>query len=154
MSQQFPSFTVSPSWQKRFDFFNAYGLPNSTPESRAAYRALSFMDRLKLSSNILAFLFGPIYFFVKGMWRKGLTLLGIFFAVEVVLVVLDVPASLVRGIGFGLAALALLIPAGFITWRSMPFEHLRWAESDSGDSSVLGAVEKIRDSIQGDDDDS
>lgn len=98
---------MSPSWQKRFDFFNAYGLPNSTPESRAAYRALSFMDRLKLTSNILAFLFGPIYFFVKGMWRKGLTLLGIFFAVEVVLVVLDVPDSLVRGIGFGLAAIAM-----------------------------------------------
>lgn len=98
---------MSPSWQKRFDFFNAYGLPNSTPESRAAFRALSFMDRLKLTSNILAFLFGPIYFFVKGMWRKGLTLLGIFFAVEVVLVVLDVPDSLVRGIGFGLAAIAM-----------------------------------------------
>ena len=107
MSQQLPSFTVSPSWQKRFDFFNAYGLPNSTPESRAAYRALSFMERLKLSSNILAFLFGPIYFFVKGMWRKGLTLLGIFFVVEVVLVVLDVPDSLVRGIGFGLAAIGM-----------------------------------------------
>ena len=54
---------------------------------------------------------------------------------------------------FGLAALALLIPAGFITWRSMNFEHLRWAESDSGDPSLLGAVEKIRDSMQGDDDD-
>ncbi|BBX87012.1 DUF2628 domain-containing protein [Mycolicibacterium aubagnense] len=107
MSQQFPSVTVSPSWQRRFDFFNAYGLPNSSPESKAAYQAMSFMDRLKLTSNILAFLFGPIYFFVKGMWRKGLTLLGIFFAVEVVLVVLDVPDSLVRGIGFGLAAIAM-----------------------------------------------
>jgi len=31
---------------------------------------------------------------------------------------------------FGLALLALLLPAGFITWRSMSFEHLRWAESD------------------------
>lgn len=31
---------------------------------------------------------------------------------------------------FGLGALALLVPAGFITWRSMNFEHLRWAESD------------------------
>ncbi|TLH66217.1 hypothetical protein C1S80_07845 [Mycolicibacterium aubagnense] len=98
---------MSPSWQRRFDFFNAYGLPNSSPESKAAYQAMSFMDRLKLTSNILAFLFGPIYFFVKGMWRKGLTLLGIFFAVEVVLVVLDVPDSLVRGIGFGLAAIAM-----------------------------------------------
>ncbi|WP_418002901.1 DUF2628 domain-containing protein [Mycobacterium sp. PDNC021] len=107
MSQQFPSFTVSPSWQKRFDFFNTYGLPNSTPESKAAYQALTFLERLKLTSNILAFLFGPIYFFVKGMWRKGLTLLGIFVAVEVVLIVLNVSDTLVRAIGFGLAAIAM-----------------------------------------------
>jgi Domain of unknown function (DUF4178) len=31
---------------------------------------------------------------------------------------------------FGIAILALLVPAGLITWRSMNFEHLRWAESD------------------------
>src|SRR5215469_13319508 len=31
---------------------------------------------------------------------------------------------------FGLGALALLLPAGLITWRSLNFEHLRWAESD------------------------
>ena len=31
---------------------------------------------------------------------------------------------------FGIALLALLVPAGLITWRSMNFEHLRWAESD------------------------
>ena len=31
---------------------------------------------------------------------------------------------------FGLGALALLLPAGVITWRSLNFEHLRWAESD------------------------
>jgi hypothetical protein len=33
---------------------------------------------------------------------------------------------------FGLGALALLIPAGLVTWRSINFEHLRWAESDYG----------------------
>jgi len=31
---------------------------------------------------------------------------------------------------YGLALLALLLPAGLITWRSINFEHLRWAESD------------------------
>lgn len=31
---------------------------------------------------------------------------------------------------FGIALLALLAPAALITWRSMNFEHLRWAESD------------------------
>jgi hypothetical protein len=35
---------------------------------------------------------------------------------------------------FGIALLALVIPAGLITWRSMNFEHLRWAESDYGSS--------------------
>jgi hypothetical protein len=36
---------------------------------------------------------------------------------------------------FGIGALALLIPAGLITWKFMNFEHLRWAESDDGDDS-------------------
>jgi len=31
---------------------------------------------------------------------------------------------------FGIALLVLLVPAGLITWRSISFEHLRWAESD------------------------
>jgi hypothetical protein len=31
---------------------------------------------------------------------------------------------------FGLAFLALLIPAIIITWRSLSFERARWAESD------------------------
>lgn len=31
---------------------------------------------------------------------------------------------------FGLAFLALLIPAVFLTWRALNFEHMRWAESD------------------------
>ena len=35
---------------------------------------------------------------------------------------------------FGLGVLALLVPAGLITWRSLNFEHLRWAESDYGGS--------------------
>src|SRR5215471_10156888 len=31
---------------------------------------------------------------------------------------------------FGIALLALLVPAALITWRSINFEHMRWAESD------------------------
>jgi len=54
---------------------------------------------------------------------------------------------------FGLALLALLIPAGLITWRSLNFEHLRWAESDygsaPGDGSLLSTVENIADAFKG-----
>jgi hypothetical protein len=38
----------------------------------------------------------------------------------------DVPSFLL----YGLALLALAIPPGFATWRSISFEHRRWAESD------------------------
>jgi Domain of unknown function (DUF4178) len=52
---------------------------------------------------------------------------------------------------FGLGALALLLPAALITWRSLNFEHLRWAESDYGGApagSFLGAVEEVVDSAK------
>lgn len=107
MTEQTPVENLSDSWRWKFDFFNTYGLPSSSPEAKAAYRNLSFMTKLRLTSNILAFLFGPIYFFVKGMWRKGLTLLGLNIAVTAVLVVLDVGDSISRGINIGVFALAM-----------------------------------------------
>ena len=48
---------------------------------------------------------------------------------------------------FGIGLLALLIPAIFITWRAMNFEHLRWSESDYGtppdDGSLIGTIENV-----------
>ena len=58
---------------------------------------------------------------------------------------------------FGLGALALLLPAGLITWRSMNFEHLRWAESDYGGTPagapLLNTVENLMDSVKSREDD-
>ena len=52
---------------------------------------------------------------------------------------------------FGLGVLALLLPAALVTWRSLNFEHLRWAESDSG-GSALGTEKTNEQSSSGDDD--
>jgi hypothetical protein len=60
---------------------------------------------------------------------------------------------------FALGALGLLLPALVLTWRSMSFEHLRWAESDYGgspdDGSLLSTFENtvnsVKDSMSGDD---
>jgi Domain of unknown function (DUF4178) len=51
---------------------------------------------------------------------------------------------------FGLGALALLIPAGFITWRSINFEHLRWAESDyaPGEGSIPTNLSELGQKVQ------
>lgn len=61
---------------------------------------------------------------------------------------------------FGLGILALLLPAGLVTWRSLNFEHLRWSESDYGgapdDGSFLSTMENLvsstKESSSGDDD--
>ncbi|MBN6065955.1 DUF2628 domain-containing protein [Aggregatibacter actinomycetemcomitans] len=68
---------LSPKWQKRFDFYNKYGTNSSSPEYKAGYKALSFKDKVSLNQNFIAFFFGAIYFFVLGLWRKNLTLIGI-----------------------------------------------------------------------------
>lgn len=107
MTEQTPVDKLSDSWRWKFDFFNTYGLPSASPEAKAAYRNLSFMAKLRLTSNILAFLFGPLYFFVKGMWRKGLTLLGIAITAGVVLTVLDVSDTIGRSVGIAIGALAM-----------------------------------------------
>jgi hypothetical protein len=41
---------------------------------------------------------------------------------------------------FGLGALALFIPAGLLTWRSINFEHLRWAESSFSPGAGIGSA--------------
>lgn len=107
MTEQTPVDNLSDSWRWKFDFFHTYGLPSASAEAKAAYRNLSLMAKLRLTSNILAFLFGPLYFFVKGMWRKGLTLLGLTITVMTVLVVVGVSDMVVRAAGTGLAALAM-----------------------------------------------
>lgn len=99
---------LAPSWQQRFAFFAAYGLPGSTAESREAFRQLSFWDKQRVNINMLAFLFSPFYFFVKGMWRKGLTLLGIAIALAVLLeFVLAAPEMLRTAATFVVPALSM-----------------------------------------------
>lgn len=72
-------------WQERFAFLDANGAPG-TPSYKQAFKALPFMQRIKIGSSILAFLFGPIYFFILGLWRKALV--GI--AVVVATIVIDI----------------------------------------------------------------
>lgn len=76
MERRYDVWKLSESWRIRFAYFDTYGPGPWAQEARQGYRALSLWDRIRLSSNVPAFLFGPMYFVVKGMWRKGLALLG------------------------------------------------------------------------------
>jgi len=103
-----PAPQLAPVWQRRFSFYSHYGHPNGTPQARAAYKALSFWERVRLSNNFLAFFFGPFYFMVKGMWRKGLVLLVAGLTVGTLLATLGASDSLMRAVSFGFAYLAAM----------------------------------------------
>jgi hypothetical protein len=108
MSQPQRYTELARSWQQRFAFYDRYGVPNSTPESRQAYRELPFGKKMRLNANIWGFLFGPFYFFVKGMWRKGLVLLALAIALAATfIVVVDAPDAIARAASFVVPALAM-----------------------------------------------
>jgi hypothetical protein len=126
------------SRQQRFAFFDRYGYPNSTPESKAAFKQLPFGERFRLTCNLWALLFGPLYFFVlyffvKGVWRKGLVLFGIAVALAAVAVYFDLPRSVegffpyvVPILAMNTANYAYYLHAvkGSRSWN--PFEGSRW----------------------------
>ncbi|MGE2715203.1 DUF2628 domain-containing protein [Mycolicibacterium litorale] len=95
------------SWRQRFAFYDEYGVPNTSPESREAYRRLPLGTKMRLTVNIWAFLFGPIYFFVKGMWRKGLVLLALAIALAAIVLSLNAPDVVDRVASLIVPALAL-----------------------------------------------
>ena len=122
-------------WQQRFAFFDAYGHPGSPSQWQAA---LSFGKKLRLTTNLLAFFLGPMYYFVKGMWRKGLVLLAEAIAIGVLVAFNGQDHILSRVLVFAYAAV-LMSSANYAFYlhapkgRSFnPFEgysrrrHSRW----------------------------
>ncbi|HEC8326773.1 TPA: DUF2628 domain-containing protein [Providencia rettgeri] len=127
----------SEKWQKRFNFFDTHGAPD-TPEFKAALKAESFGGRLLISMNFFAFFFGIIYFFILGLWKKGLVLLGISIGLGLVLNVIDfmiggtIPNGAYTGLSVGISALWAMIAnyayyiketKGLDGWN--PFEGIR-----------------------------
>lgn len=73
-------------WAQRFAFFAQHGAPSSSTAAATAWQKLDLRSHRALGVNLPAMLFGPFYFFAKGLWRKGMTLLVAAFAGDLVLV--------------------------------------------------------------------
>lgn len=72
--------TVSAGWQRKFALIEKAGGPK-LPQSKA----LSFGERMKVVFNVWGFLVGPLYYLLKGMWKKAIVLTLIAFAIILVL---------------------------------------------------------------------
>ncbi|GJI95364.1 hypothetical protein RugamoR57_20820 [Duganella caerulea] len=75
-------------WRIRFDLIELAGGPNLPRKKK-----LTSSERMRTQFNVWAFLFGPLYYLAKGMWRKALAywLIGfmLLFVVEVTMQDID-----------------------------------------------------------------
>ena len=74
-------------------------------------------ERMKLGSNVLAFLFGPLYYVAKGMWRKAIVL---FAACAVAFIVLSLLMD-IAGLGGFRSALGYGVAAVFSTRANIDY---------------------------------
>jgi uncharacterized membrane protein len=77
-----PEREIPEIWANRFALIEKAGGP-----ALPRLKGMPFAEIWKIKFNLLAFLLGPIYYAVKGMWKKGVTL---FIALSVVLGVVSV----------------------------------------------------------------
>lgn len=102
-AQLIDALAVSVRWKRRFHLIEKAGgvrLPR--------FRELPTRERMGLNFNVLAFLFGPLYYLAKGMWRKALSLFVVCalaaIALAFALSLLGLEA-LVRSVPYGVAAI-------------------------------------------------
>lgn len=90
---------VSDAWKRKFRLIEKAGGPD-LPH----FRDLPFGERLSLSLNVLALLFGPVYYLIKGLWRQAVLYVVIAIALGLVLDAIGF-GEFLRGVGYGFSAL-------------------------------------------------
>lgn len=64
-----------------FRFFRSVRRPKS-PDFKLGFKQLPARKRILINLNFIAFFFGPIYFFVLGLWKKNLAIIAIIVALS------------------------------------------------------------------------
>jgi hypothetical protein len=88
---------VSEAWKARFSLIEKAG-----GVKLKKFKELKLGERLKVRFNLYALLFGPIYYIVKGMWKKGLTMFVLLAVAVIMLAVLGVGSRSLDGVGAAL----------------------------------------------------
>lgn len=69
------SLDVAEAWKKRFKLYERIGWRDGMWKNYWNFKQLSMKERLSLF-NLWAFVFGPFYYFAKGMWQKACMLIA------------------------------------------------------------------------------
>jgi hypothetical protein len=139
---------VSEAWNTKFGILKKIGADQQfiyRAMSSSEYKQLSFKERNKISFNVLAFLFGPIYYFSKKMWYKGSIIAGAMWMLAVLLTSVEIvfgvalPAIVywVTSV-IGLSICAQL--ADYDYYRKMIHGEKMWGGFPKVFSSPIGAI--------------
>lgn len=113
---------VSEVWQAKFSLIDKAGGP-----TWKNVRQLSNRERRKLSFNVLAFIFGPFYYLVKGMWRKAITLTAVGIVASLLLNYLLTSLGIEFQIPDGLLVMCLAASrANFDFYKKVVLSDKRW----------------------------
>ena len=88
------------SWKRKFALIEKAGgprLPN--------FSSLTLGERMQVGFNVLALLFGPIYYLIKGLWQQALAYTGIWLVAIFILNSQGASDGLLNAAGFGFAGL-------------------------------------------------
>jgi hypothetical protein len=131
---------VSDSWKRKLKAIHKAGGPNLSN-----FKNLSREDRNAVPRfNVLAFFFGPLYYVIKGMWKKGLTLFVLCF---IGIVVLDTVMELIglgnftRATRFAAAAVYAALANGDY-YRKMVLGQNGWWWPKQQQVMIKGAIKQ------------
>ncbi|MBT3380722.1 MAG: DUF2628 domain-containing protein [Lentisphaerae bacterium] len=113
---------VSRKWEERFELFGKISADDSLIRKffrTPGFKGLDSKEQKTIRWNGLALLFGPLYYFCKGMWRKGAVLLGVVWLFGVVLTLVELFS------GESIPGLVYWLPSAFICGQLANFDYYR-----------------------------
>ncbi|MGO4999917.1 DUF2628 domain-containing protein [Oceanisphaera sp. W20_SRM_FM3] len=141
----FSTLDVNEKWKLKFNTLKNIGADDNfiyKCMSSTEYKNLPFKEKQKVSFNILAFLFGPLYYFFKKMWLKGAVILGGVWIFASLLTLVEAT------IGIILPSVFYWIPSGVVCAQLANYDFYRkkvhsenmWQDIPSIFSTKVGAI--------------
>jgi len=101
---------LSEKWQRRFAVIERAGGERVRWWNWPEWKQLTWKEKRLITSNLWAFMFGPLYYLCLGMWRKAITLMLVVTVIDVII---------------GMACDALDMPVDRFLWivSALTFKH-------------------------------
>ena len=136
---------ISKSWKVKFSKLESIGVNNKRSLYKVMdtqeYKNLGFWERSKLQFNLLAFLFGPFYYYTKGMWAKGSVMLSIYFLCTFLILFVSTIFSFQTNVNLNFLSSGTLCAlfANYDYYKKMVYNEVFWPSWPKFLSTLFGS---------------